>query len=92
MSLKLRLNVLQLCPHAVASGLPLKVEFSVARETAYEGETQEREGFRFSESTPLAVISSDRQLADILLSVRTGSNPAVSRSAACRILSSAAGV
>src|SRR3984893_5703084 len=54
----LRLNVPQLSPHAVASGLPLKLEVAAARSTADEGEAQEREGFRLSKPSSLAIVRS----------------------------------
>src|SRR5262249_36624053 len=41
---QLRLDFLELCLHAVAPGLPLKLEVSPARFTADEGEAQKREG------------------------------------------------
>src|SRR5215472_17004667 len=56
---ELRLNVPQLAPHAVASGLPLKLEGAAARSTTDEGEAQEREGFRFSKPAPLAFARSE---------------------------------
>src|SRR4029077_11417418 len=55
---KLRLNVPQLSSHAVASGLPLKLEVAAARSTTDEGEAQEREGFRLSKPAPLAIVRS----------------------------------
>src|SRR5260370_10168340 len=54
----LRLHVPQLSPHAVASGLPLKLEVAAARSTADEGEAQEREGFRLSKPAQLAIVRS----------------------------------
>jgi hypothetical protein len=41
-----RLDFLELRLHAVAPGLPLKLEGSPARLTADEGKAQEREGLR----------------------------------------------
>src|SRR6478609_2347993 len=55
---ELRLNVPQLSPHAVASGLPLKLEVAAARSTTDEGEAQEREGFRLSKPAQLAIVRS----------------------------------
>src|SRR5260370_15404627 len=54
----LRLHVPQLSPHAVASGLPLKLEVAAARSTTDEGEAQEREGFRLSKPAQLAIVHS----------------------------------
>src|SRR5260370_2030351 len=54
----LRLHVPQLSPHAVASGLPLKLEVAAARSTTDEGEAQEREGFRLSKPAQFAIVRS----------------------------------
>src|ERR1700716_2259588 len=54
----LRLDVPKLPPHAVASGLPLKLEVAATRSTTNEGEAQEREGFRFSKPAQLAIVRS----------------------------------
>src|SRR6516165_4780277 len=57
---QLRLDFLELRLHAVAPGLPLKLEESPARFTADEGEAQKREGVR---STDTAVLAIDRRAA-----------------------------
>src|SRR5262249_47709136 len=57
---QLRLDFLELRPHAVAPGLPLKLEVSLARFTADEGEAQKREGVR---STGPAFRAIDRRAA-----------------------------
>ena len=44
------LDLLELCPHAVAPGLPFDQEATPAGCSAYEGKTQEVEGFRLAES------------------------------------------
>ena len=54
------LDFLEFCPHAVASGFPMKQEVALERLAADEGEPQEVEGFRFAEPTALA---SDRRMA-----------------------------
>ena len=57
---ELRLDFLELRLHAVAPGLPLKLEGSPARFTADEGEAQKREGVR---STDTAFLAIDRRVA-----------------------------
>src|SRR5262245_59498085 len=57
---QLRLDFLELRLHAIAPGLPLKLEESSARFTADEGETQKREGVR---STDTAFLAIDRRVA-----------------------------
>ena len=57
---QLRLDFLELPPHTVAPGLPLKLEGSSARLTTDEGEAQEREGLRFTDTAFLAI---DRRVA-----------------------------
>ena len=57
---QLRLDFLELRLHAVAPGLPLKLEESAARFTADEGEAQKREGVR---STDTAFLAIDRRVA-----------------------------
>src|SRR6516162_3617880 len=57
---QLRLDFLELRLHAVAPGLPLKLEGSPARFTADEGEAQKREGVR---STDTAFLAIDRRVA-----------------------------
>src|SRR5260370_24708987 len=52
----LRLNVPQLSLHAVASGLPLKLEVAAARSTTDDGAAQEREGFRLSNPAQFAIV------------------------------------
>jgi hypothetical protein len=52
---QLRLDFPELCPHAVAPGLPLKLEGSSARFTADEGEAQKCEGLRSTDTTFLAI-------------------------------------
>ena len=52
---QLHLDFLKLRPHAVASGLPLKLEGSPSRFAAYEGEAQESEGLRSADAAFLAV-------------------------------------
>src|SRR5260370_14769452 len=52
----LRLNVPQLSPHAVASGLPLNLEVAAATSTTDEGEAQEREGLRLSKPAQLSLV------------------------------------
>jgi hypothetical protein len=46
---------LQLCPHAIPSGLPFDLEFTPASFAADEDEAQEGEGLRFAKPAPLAV-------------------------------------
>jgi hypothetical protein len=53
---QLRLDFLQLGPHAVAPGLPLKLEGSPSRFAADEHEAQKREGLRLAEPALLAVL------------------------------------
>src|SRR5229473_6305748 len=53
---QLRLDFLQLGPHAVAPGLPLKLEGSPSRFAADEHKTQEPEGLRLAEPALLAVL------------------------------------
>jgi hypothetical protein len=48
------LDLLQLRPHAVGSGLPFNQEVARARFAADEGEAEEGEGLRFSQTPPLA--------------------------------------
>ena len=57
---QLRLDFLEFRPHAVAPGLPLKLEGSPARFTADEGEAHECEGLR---STDTAFLAIDRRAA-----------------------------
>src|SRR5215831_1968988 len=57
---QLRLDFLELRLHAVAPGLPLKLEEAAARFTADEGEAQEREGVRCTDTAFLAI---DRRAA-----------------------------
>src|SRR6516164_2948540 len=57
---QLRLDFLELRPHAVAPGLALKLEESPVRFTADEGEAQKREGVR---STDTAFLAIDRRAA-----------------------------
>src|SRR5215468_9365868 len=57
---QLRLDFLELRLHAVAPGLPLKLEESAARFTADEGEAQKREGVRSGDTAFLAI---DRRVA-----------------------------
>ena len=57
---QLHLDFLELRLHAVAPGLPLKLEESPARFTADEGETQKREGVRSADTAFLAI---DRRAA-----------------------------
>src|SRR5258708_13931253 len=52
---QLRLDFLELRPHAVAPGLPLKLEGSPSRFAADEGEAQESEGLRSTAAAFLAV-------------------------------------
>ena len=52
---QLRLDFLELRLHAVAPGLPLKLEEPPARFTADEGETQKREGVRSADTAFLAI-------------------------------------
>jgi len=52
---QLHLDFLELRPHAVAPGLPLKLEGSSARFTADEGEAQKCEGLRSTDTTFLAI-------------------------------------
>ena len=52
---QLRLDFLELRPHAVAPGLPLKLEGSSARFTADESEAQESEGLRSTDTAFLAI-------------------------------------
>src|ERR1700726_1772297 len=52
---QLRLDFLELRPHAVAPGLPLKLEDSPSRFAADEGEAQESEGLRTTDAAFLAV-------------------------------------
>ncbi|WP_407166124.1 hypothetical protein [Bradyrhizobium sp. ORS 111] len=54
-TLQLYLDVLQLTPHAVASGLPLKHESAAARSSTDESEAQEGERFWLSKPTPLSI-------------------------------------
>jgi hypothetical protein len=54
-TLQLYLDVLQLTPHAVASGLPLKHESAAARSSTDESEAQEGERFRLSKPAPLSI-------------------------------------
>jgi len=56
----LRLDVLELRPHAVAPGLPLKLEVPFARFSADEREPQKRKAVRFAEPALLAL---DRRTA-----------------------------
>src|SRR5215471_20548573 len=44
------LDLLELCPHAVAPGLPVNQEATTASFAANEGKAQEIEGFRLAES------------------------------------------
>src|SRR5215470_7478126 len=48
---QLLLYLPELYPHAIASGLPFKLELTLARPPADEDKAQEPEGFRFSEPT-----------------------------------------
>ena len=57
---QLRLDFLEFRLHAVAPGLPLKLEEASARFTADEGEAQKREGVR---STNTAFLAIDRRAA-----------------------------
>src|SRR6516162_9870806 len=57
---QLRLDFLELRLHAVAPGLPVKLEVSPTRFTADEGEAQKREGVR---STDTAFLAIDRRAA-----------------------------
>ena len=57
---QLRLDFLKLRPHAVAPGLPLKLEGSPSGFAADEGKAQEREGLR---STDTAFLAIDRRAA-----------------------------
>ena len=52
---QLRLDFLELRPHAVAPGLPLKLESSPSRFAADEGEAQESEGLRSADTAFLVV-------------------------------------
>lgn len=52
---QLHLDVLESRPHAVAAGLPLKLEVPLTRFSADERKPQECKGLRFAEPTPLAV-------------------------------------
>src|SRR5246500_4422251 len=52
---QLRLDFLELRPHAVAPGLPLKLEGTPSRFAADEGEAQESEGLRSTDASFLAV-------------------------------------
>jgi len=52
---QLRLDFLKLRPHAVAPGLPLKLEGSPSRFSADEGKAQESEGLRSTDAAFLAV-------------------------------------
>src|SRR5580704_13206612 len=52
---QLRLDFLELRPHAVAPGLPLELEGSPSRFAADEGETQESEGLRSADTAFLVV-------------------------------------
>src|SRR6202049_1904333 len=52
---QLLLDFLELRPHAVAPGLPLKLEGSPSRFAADEGEAQESEGLRSTDAAFLAV-------------------------------------
>jgi hypothetical protein len=54
------LDFLEFRPHAVASGLPVEQEVALEGLAADEGESQEVEGFRFTEPAPFA---SDRRMA-----------------------------
>jgi len=56
---QVRLDVLELRPHAVASGLPQKLEVPFACFPADEREPQEGEGLRFAEPALLAVDCSE---------------------------------
>src|SRR5450755_877661 len=55
---KLRLDFLKLGPHAVVSGLPLKLEGAPASFAANVGKAQEREGVRSSDAAFLAICRS----------------------------------
>ena len=57
---QLRLDFLELRLHAVAPGLPLKLEESTVRFTADEGEAQKRKGVRSTDTTLFAI---DRRAA-----------------------------
>ena len=46
------LDLLELRPHAIGSGLPLDLEAALAGSAADEGETEEGKGFRLSLSKP----------------------------------------
>jgi hypothetical protein len=66
---QLLLDLLQLCPHAVAAALPPDEEFAVAGSTADEGEAEEVEGLRFSEPaflTPFRCEAAERDQAGLL--------------------------
>jgi hypothetical protein len=52
---QLPFDLLELGPHAVASGLPFDQELTLAGFTANEGEAQKIEGLRFSEPEPFAI-------------------------------------
>ena len=52
---QLPFDLLELGPHAVASGLPFDLELALASLTAHEREAQEIEGLRLSESLPFAI-------------------------------------
>src|SRR5215471_15437537 len=54
-TLQLCLDVLQLTPHAVAPGLPLKHESAAVRSSTDESEAQEGERFWLSEPAPLSI-------------------------------------
>jgi hypothetical protein len=54
-SLQLYLDVPQLTPHPVASGLPLKHESAAARSSTDESEAQEGERFWLSQPTSLSI-------------------------------------
>src|SRR5690242_5959455 len=57
------LDLLELCPHAVASRLPSKQEVATTAAAANEGEAQELEGLRFAE--PALSAPHRRQAAEL---------------------------
>jgi hypothetical protein len=53
---QLVLDLLELCPHAVAPGLPFDLELAPSCLAANEGEAHEVEGLRLAEPASLAVV------------------------------------
>src|SRR5258708_12736192 len=66
---QLSLDFLQLCPHAVAPGLPVKLKGAPSRFSSDEGEAQASEGFRSADTALLATairVTSDSNQARLV--------------------------